>query len=100
MTGAGNNRVVMQMKTIGLAQTQSIFSTVCILGALQRKEDLQGVFVKSVMSLNLKVFLWNFYRTGAPQKITNPQKIAKKKDFLSLAFYNAPSLRAVNFFFC
>ena len=45
MTGAGSNRVVMQMQAIGLVQTPSIFSAVCILGALKRKEDLQGMFV-------------------------------------------------------
>ena len=49
--------------------------------------------------LNLKVFLWNSYRTGAPQKIKNPQKIAQKWTFLSLAFYNAPSLHTVDLFF-
>ena len=40
--------------------------------------------------LNLKVLLWTSYRTGAPQKIKNPQEIAKK-------IYNAPSLHTLNF---
>ena len=35
-------------------------STVCILGALQRQVNLQGVFVKIAdLISNLKVFLWN-----------------------------------------
>ena len=36
--------------------------------------------------------MWNSYRTGAPQKIKNPRKLPEKWTFLSLAFYNAPSL--------
>ena len=56
---------------------------------------LQGEFVKSGILLNLKAFLWNSYRTGDPEKIKAPQKIARKWTFLSLAFYNAPSLHTV-----
>ena len=55
------------------------------------------MFVKiGVFLSNLKVFLWNSYRTGAPQKIKTPRKVPKKWTFLSLAFYNAPSLHTVN----
>ena len=54
------------------------------------------MFVKSVILLNLKVFVCNSYKTGAPEKIKNPQKIARNVDFLSLAFYNAPSLHTVD----
>ena len=45
--------------------------------------------------LNLKVFLWNSYRTGAPQKIKTSRKLPEKWTFLSLVFYNAPSLHIV-----
>ena len=45
--------------------------------------------------INFKVFLWNSWRTADPEKIENPQKIARKVDFLSLALYNAPSLHTV-----
>ena len=40
--------------------------------------------------------------TGDPEKIRNPQKIARKVDFSEprLAFYNAPSLDTVDFSFC
>ena len=40
--------------------------------------------------------MWNSYRTGAPQKIRTPRKMPEKWTFLSLAFYNAPSLHIVN----
>ena len=46
--------------------------------------------------LNLKLFLWNSYRTGAPQKIKTPRKSPEKWTFLSLAFYNAPILHSID----
>ena len=42
---------------------------------------LQGAFAKIGDLLNLKVFFWNPQRTGDPEKIENPQKIARKVDF-------------------
>ena len=40
--------------------------------------------------------MWNSYRTGDPEKIKiSPRKSPEKWTFLSLAFYNAPSLHTV-----
>ena len=39
--------------------------------------------------------MWNSQRTGAPDKIKTPRKSPEKWTFLSLAFYNAPSLPTV-----
>ena len=67
------------------------------LGALLRRVDLQGAFTKkSAILLNLKVFLWNSQGTGAPAKIKSPRKSPDKRTFLSVAFYNAPSLHTVD----
>ena len=38
-----------------------------------------------------------FLRTGDPEKIKSPQKIARKVDFSEPRLYNAPSLHIVNF---
>ena len=66
-------------------------------GIAKKRGFLQGVFVKSGILLNLKVFLWNSYRTGDPEKSKTPRKSPEKWTFLSLAFYNAPSLHTVKF---
>ena len=59
-----------------LLQPAQISSTVCILAALQRQVDLQGVFVKIGDFIKFKGFLEAILR-----KFTNPQKIARKVDF-------------------
>ena len=41
-------------------------------GIVKKRGFTRGV-VKSVISLRSKVFLWNSYRTGAPQKIKAPE---------------------------
>ena len=53
----------------------ALFSTVCILGALQRRVDLQGVFVKIGDFIKFKGFLVEFLENK------NPQKTARKVDF-------------------
>ena len=54
------------------------------------------MFVKISDFIKFKRFLVYSYRTGAPQKTKPPTKLPEKWTFLSLAFYNAPSLHAVN----
>ena len=62
---------------------------------ISRQVDLQGVFVKSVILLILRVCLWNSWRTGSLERIKTPRGWPEKSTFLSLTFYNAPSLHAV-----
>ena len=57
--------------------------------------DLQGVFVK--IGILLKGFLVEFLENRRSWEDQKPQKIARKVDFLSLDFYNAPSLQNVEF---
>ena len=57
-----------------------------------RRVGLQGVFVKSGILLNLKVFLWIPGEQAILRKSKTPRKSPEKWTFLSLAFYNAPSL--------
>ena len=53
----------------------------CILGALQRPVDLQGVFVKIGDLIKFKGFLVEFLQNKRSWKNQNPQKIARKVDF-------------------
>ena len=71
-------------------------STVCILGALQRQVDLQGVFVKIGDFIKFKGFSCGIPREQAIlRKSKTPRRSPEKWTFLSLAFYNAPSLHTV-----
>ena len=73
-------------------------STVCKLETLQKTRGLQALLnlQKSVILSNSqgRVQYTNSRRTGAPEKIKTPQKIARIAwVFLSLAFNNAPHLQ-------
>ena len=68
----------------------------CMLGALQRQVDLQGAFVKIGDFMKLKGFSCGIPREQAIlKKSTTSRKSPEKWSFLSLAFYNAPSLHTV-----
>ena len=41
----------------------------------------RGVCKHRCLSVNVKVFLWNSWRTGNPEKIKSPQKTARKVAF-------------------
>ena len=72
-------------------------STVCILGALSRQVDWQGVFVKIGDFIKCTDFLVEFLlKTGAPEKNQkNPENRQKSGLFWASPFYNAPSLYTV-----
>ena len=53
------------------------------------------MFVKIGILSNLKVFLWN-REQAIVRKAKTPRKSPEKWTFLSLAFYNAPSLDTVD----
>ena len=56
----------------------------------------KGCLQKSGILLDLKVFLWNFpIEQAILRKSKAPRKSPEKWSFLSLAFYNAPSLHIV-----
>ena len=77
---------------------RKIISTVCILGALQRRVDLQGVFVKIGDFIKFKGSSCGIPREQATlRKSKTPRKPPEKWTFLSLAFYNAPSLHTVDY---
>ena len=58
--------------------------------------DLQGAFVKIRDFIKFKGFLVEIPREQAIlRKSKTPRKSPEKWTFLSLAFYNAPSLRTV-----
>ena len=52
-----------------------------------------GIFIK--LKGFLVEFLENNWRTGDPEKIKAARKSPEKWTFLSLAFYNAPSLDTI-----
>ena len=54
-----------------------------------------GVFVKIGDFIKFKCFLVEFLGQQAILRNQKPQEIARKVVFLSLAFYNAPSLDTV-----
>ena len=69
---------------------------VSILGALQRQAVLQGAFVKIVDFIKFEGFSSGISREQALlRKSKAPRKSPEKWTFLSLAFYNAPSLHSV-----
>ena len=71
-------------------------STVCKPGALQRQADLQGAFVKIGDFIKFKGCSCGIPREQALlRKSKVPRKSPEKWTFPSLAFYNAPSLHAV-----
>ena len=70
-----------------------------ILGALQRQAVVQGAFVKIGDFVKFKGFLVEFLENRRIlRKSKTPRKSPQKWTFLSLAFYNAPSLHTVNYF--
>ena len=99
----GNSSRSKVGRKVGQKQVESIGisdSTMCILGALQRKEDLQRVFVKIVDFIQFKGFFSGISKEQALlRKSKAPRKSPEKRTFLSLAFCNAPSLHTVNFCF-
>ena len=55
----------------------------------------KGYLQESVIRLKVKSLVLEFLESRRTCKNRNPQEIAKKWTFLSLAFYNAPSLHIV-----
>ena len=76
--------------SISLSSRICSVQTRCIL---KTSVDLQGVFVKISDSIQFEGFLVEFLREQALlRKSKTPRKSSEKWIFLSLAFYNAPSL--------
>ena len=66
-------------------------------GTISKLSDLQGVFVKIGDFMKFKGFSVEFLESRrSSEKQKTPRKSLDKWTFLSLAFYNAPSLHTVD----